>query len=124
FAVLFHSDGFDTENVDVEMGFLLERELFDTFAFSEGRMLKVRTVPEVEMMATMVCVGISQHISCYGTLGTWIEKNNLQLAGSDWKVLTKPWQPDKEDQAVIEVQIPVTRANNISAEQKNLLPPK
>src|SRR5437762_13020762 len=34
FALVMHSDGFDTENVDVEMGFLLEHEGFDTFPLS------------------------------------------------------------------------------------------
>lgn len=109
FAILFHADGFDTENVDVEMGFLLEHESHGTFTFSEGRTLTRRTVPAVETMATLVCVGISNHISCYGRLGTWIEKNNFQLAGPAWEVFIEPLQPGKEDEAVIEVRLPVTK---------------
>jgi DNA-binding transcriptional MerR regulator len=112
FAIVFHSDGFDTENVDVEMGFLLEQSSFDRLTLSEGRVMTVRTIPAVETMATIVSVGISNHISYYSTLGTWIEKNNFQLAGVSWEVLLEPLQRGKEDEAVIELQLPVTRREN------------
>jgi DNA-binding transcriptional MerR regulator len=112
FAIVFHSEGFDTENVDVEMGFLLEHSSFDRLTLSEGRVMTVRTIPAVETMATIVSVGISNHISYYSTLGTWIEKNNFQLAGPGWEVFLEPLQWGKEDEAVIELQLPVTRSEN------------
>jgi DNA-binding transcriptional MerR regulator len=109
FALVFHSDGFDTENVDVEMGFLLEQAGFDAFTLSEGRAMTVRTIPAIETMATMVNVGIAHHVSSYSTLGIWIEKNNFQLAGPGLEVFIEPFQPGKEDDAIIEIQLPVTR---------------
>ena len=112
FAVVFHSDSFDTENVDVEMGFLLTHERADSFALSEGRVLTLRTVPAVETMATMVCVGLAHHVSSYGALGTWIEKNDFQLAGPSWEIFIEPFQPGREEEAVIEVQLPVTKTTN------------
>jgi DNA-binding transcriptional MerR regulator len=112
FAIVFHSDGFDTENVDVEMGFLLEQSSFDRLTLSEGRVMTVRTIPAVETMATIVSVGIAHHISYYSTLGTWIEKNNFQLAGPSWEVFLEPLQRGKEDEAAIELQLPVTRSEN------------
>jgi len=112
FALLFYSDSFDTENVDLEMGFLLDHKFLDTFKLSEGRTMTVRTVPAVQTMATMICVGIDQHIAGYGTLGTWIEKNNFQLAGPSWEIFIEPFQPGKEDEAVIEIQLPVKKIEN------------
>jgi DNA-binding transcriptional MerR regulator len=112
FAIVFHSDGFDTENVDVEMGFLLEQSSFERLALSEGRVMTARTIPAVETMATIVSIGVAHHISYYSTLGTWIEKNNFQLAGPSWEVFLEPLQRGKEDEAVIELQLPVTHSEN------------
>lgn len=113
FAVLFHTDGFDTENLDVEMGFLLEHQSFETFTLSEGRTMTARTVPAVATMATMVCIGLAHHISCYSRLGAWIEKNNFQLAGPGWEIFIEPLLSGKEEEVVIEVQLPVTKVGNI-----------
>lgn len=109
FVLLMHSDGFDTENIDVEMGYLLEQESPPTVALSEGRMMTVRTLPAIETAATLVCVGVAHHVSCYGALGVWIENNNFQLAGPSREVLIESLQPGKEDEAVIELQLPVRR---------------
>lgn len=113
FAIVFHSDGFDTENVDVEMGFLLEQSSFDRLTLSEDRVMTVRTIAAVETMATIVSIGVAHHISYYGTLGTWIEKNNFQLSGPSWEVFLEPLQRGKEGEAVIELQLPVTRPANL-----------
>lgn len=112
FAIVFHGEGFDTENVDVEMGFLLEQSNFDRLTLSEGRVMTVRTIPAVETMATIVCIGISHHITYYSRLGSWIENNHFQLAGSSWEVFLEPLHPGKEEEAVIELQLPVKRAGN------------
>ncbi len=123
FAILFHSDSFDTENVDLEMGFLLVHEWIDTMTLSEGRTLTVRTIPAIDTMATMVCVGIAHHVSSYGALGIWIEKNNFQLAGPGWEVFVEPFQPGEEDTAVIEIQLPVTRIGDVMNSQQDLIKP-
>ena len=123
FAIMFHSDSFDTENVDVEMGFLLEQAGFETYTLSEGRTMSVRTIPAVETTATLVSVGLAHHISSYATLGTWIEKNNFQLAGPGLEVFIEPFQPGKEDEAVIEIQLPVTKIGNNSDSRQYLIKP-
>ena len=109
FALIMHSEDFDTENVDIEMGFLLEQESSPIVALSEDRVLTVRALPAVETAATLVCVGVAHHVSCYGTLGAWIENNNFQLAGPSREVFMEPLKPGKEDEAVIELQVPVRR---------------
>jgi effector-binding domain-containing protein len=120
FAVMFHADGFDTENVDVEMGYLLDHQGFDKLPLSEGRVLTSRHLPAVETMATMVCVGLSHHVSAYGGLGSWIENNNFRLAGPAREVFLEPLQPGKEDEAIIEIQLPVQPLNYSRYQQKGL----
>jgi len=109
FVLIMHSDGFDTENVDVEMGFLIEQESLPAVTLSKGQVMTVRTLPAIETAATLVCVGVSHHVSCYGTLGAWIENNNFQLTGPSREVFIEPLQPGNEDEAVIELQLPIKR---------------
>jgi DNA-binding transcriptional MerR regulator len=110
FGLIFHSEGFDTENIDVEMGFLLEQDFLDTVDLGDGRRLTVRTVPAVETIATLARVGIyNNSMGHYGALGTWIERNNYRMAGPGWEVFLQPFTPGREDEAVLEIQIPVER---------------
>ena len=113
FVLRFPSDSFETEDIDVEMGFLLDGDVVETVLLSDGRAMTVHTLPAVETMATMVCVGFANHERCYGRLGTWIERHHFQLAGPGWEVFIEPFNPAKPDQFVIEVQLPVTRAEAI-----------
>lgn len=113
FGLLFHSEGFETENIDVEMGFLLEQDFMDEVRLSDDRIMTTRTVPAVETMATLARVGIYNHsVGHYGALGTWIERHNYQIVGPCWEVFLKPFVPGKEDEAVLEIQIPVKPVEN------------
>jgi DNA-binding transcriptional MerR regulator/effector-binding domain-containing protein len=112
FALLFCSDSFQEENVEVEMGFLLDSDLQETVLLSDGRAMTVRTLPAIATMATMVSVGIANHVGCYGRLGTWMEYHQFHPTGPGREVFIEPFQPAKLDQAVIEIQLPVTRSEN------------
>lgn len=116
FGLIFHSDSFETENIDVEMGFLLEQDFLDVIELGDGRRLTVRTVPAVETMATLARVGIyNDSVGHYGALGTWIERNNYRMTGPGWEVFLQPFTPGRENEAVLEIQIPVERmANNMA----------
>lgn len=46
FALLFSSDSFETENIDVEMGLLLDGDVLETVLLSDGRAMTVHTLPE------------------------------------------------------------------------------
>lgn len=108
FGIIFHSEGFTMEDIDVEMGFLLEQPFLDRFKLSDGREMTVRTVPAVETMATLARVGIyNDSVGHYGALGTWIQKHDYQIDGAGWEVFIQPFQPGMEDKAVVEIQIPV-----------------
>jgi effector-binding domain-containing protein len=112
FALLFSSESFETENIDVEMGFLLDGDVLRTVLLSDGRVMTVRTLPAIETMATMVHVGITYHERYYGTLGIWMEQNYFQLAGPGREIFIEPLQPGKVDEAVIEIQLPVTKRDS------------
>jgi DNA-binding transcriptional MerR regulator len=116
FAVVLHSESFDTEHNDVEMGFLVESERVAPIMLSESHVMTVRAVPAIEAAATTVCVGLTNHDGGYGTLGTWIERHHYHLAGPSWEVFVEslqlaPAQPAAMlDEAVIEIQLPVTKS--------------
>jgi DNA-binding transcriptional MerR regulator len=113
FALTFHAESFEIENVDVEMGFLLDGDVMETVLLPDGRAMTVRTRPAIETMATMVYTGIAHHARCYGQLGSWIERNNFQLAGPGWEVFIEPFQPISfDEEAVIEIQLPVTKRDS------------
>jgi DNA-binding transcriptional MerR regulator len=113
FAVVLHSDSFETEHMDVEMGFLLTQDRAAPITLADGQTMTVRTVPAVATMATLVCVGFANHDAGYGTLGTWIEQHHWQLAGPSWEVFIEPFHPAKLDEAVIEIQIPITKHEHV-----------
>lgn len=113
FGIVFHSEGFETEDIDVEMGFLLEQDFMDEIHLSDGRVMTTRTIPAVETMATIARVGIYNHsVGHYGALGTWIERHNYEIDGPGWEVFLKPFVPGKENEAVLEIQIPVKPTEN------------
>lgn len=108
FGLIFHSDGFETKNVDVEMGFLLDKPFSETFTLLDGRNLKIRKIPPVPKMATLARVGIfNDSVGHYAALGTWIENHDYQIDGNNREVFIKPFIPQKESEAVLEIQIPV-----------------
>lgn len=108
FAVIFHTPDFTMEDLDVEMGFLMEQSYVDSFNLPDGRQLTRRSVPAVESMATLARIGIyNNSVGHYGALGTWIEKHNYQIVGAGWEVFLQVFQPGKEDDAVLEIRIPV-----------------
>ena len=113
FALHFPSDSFQEENVELEMGFLLNSDVLETVPLSNGRIMIGHLLPAIETMATMIFVGTSNHARGYGRLGTWMELNHFQLAGSGWQVFIEPFEPATLDKAVIEIQLPVKRHSDM-----------
>jgi len=121
FALLFPSESFETENIDVEMGFLLDGDAPETVLLSNGRAMIMHKLPAIETMATLVRVGIANHEPCYGRLGTWMEHHHFRLAGPGWEVFIEPFHPAKGDEAVIEIQLPVARSEEDHVSDHTLL---
>lgn len=113
-ALVMHAPMFDQDAFDVEVGYLLtgNTERSPTpVQLSEERVLTVRDLPAVETMATLVHAGrISDTHRSYGLLGIWVEQQQWQIVGQGRQVLLQLPQPDHDD-AVIELQLPVKKAD-------------
>lgn len=118
-AFVIHSRMFDPDALDFEVGYLLTGapgntgKIPETVQLSEDRVLTVRDLPAVEMMATLAHAGrLSDIHRSYGLLGAWVEQRQWRIVGQGRQILLQLPQPDQED-AVIELQLPVRKASTI-----------
>lgn len=109
-AIVIHSSVFDPEALDVEVGYLLSGKAPESVSLSEEYLLTRRVLPAIETMATLVHIGENSDISrTYGALGTWIEQQGWQISGAGRHTLMQLAATDEEGEAVIEIQLPVSR---------------
>ena len=109
-TIIIHSPMYDPEALDVEVGYLLTGKGPQSVELSEERLLTLRTLPAVETMATLAHVGrVSDSHRGYGALATWIEQHGWQMSGAGRDILLQLPQSEQQDEAVIEIQLPVTR---------------
>ena len=109
-AVVIHSPVYDPEALDVEIGYLITGKAPAGIRLSEEHVLTIRELPAIDTMATLAHVGpVSDTHQTYGLLGAWVEQNNWQIAGVGREILMQLPLPGKEAQAVIEIQLPVSR---------------
>ncbi|MBV7337447.1 MerR family transcriptional regulator [Chloroflexi bacterium TSY] len=109
FAVLLHEEAFMVENADVEMGFLLNDVVDKPLQLSSGHSLSTRMLPRVEMAACIARVGgFENGYESYGTVGRWLEANDYRLAGPIREVFIEQAPPDRIEEMVCEIQLPVT----------------
>jgi len=112
-AIVVHSPMFDPEALDVEVGYLLIGKAPLSVRLSEEYMLTQRLLPAIDTMATLVHIGQNNDISrTYGTLGTWIEQHGWQISGEGRHTLMQLASSDEEGEAVIEIQLPVTKPDS------------
>ena len=111
-AVLIHSPIYDPEALDAEVGYLLTANRAKTVRLSEDRVLTVRELPAIHTMATLAHVGrVDDLHQSYGLLGTWVERKNWQIAGTSRELLIQLPRSENEDDAVIEIQLPVSNSD-------------
>ena len=110
---MIHSLAYDPEALDVEVGYLLTGNIPDRVMLSEDRILTPRTLPAVDMMATIVHAGpVSESHRSYGLLAQWLEANQYHIAGTGREILMQLPLWGKEDEAVMELQLPVTKLDS------------
>ena len=111
-AVLVHSPIYDPDALDLEVGYLLTTGAPAALRLSEERVLTTRSLPAVDTMATLVHVGpVSDSHAGYGALGAWLERHRWQINGIGREILIQLPVPDGDDRAVMEIQLPVRRAD-------------
>ena len=109
-TVIIHSPMYDPQALDVEVGYLLTQKGPPSVQLSEQRLLIVHTLPAIETMATLVHVGrVSDSHRSYAALATWMEHHGWQMSGAGRDLFLQLPQSEQQDEAVIEIQLPVTR---------------
>jgi DNA-binding transcriptional MerR regulator len=109
--VVAHSD-FDDEDLDLEIGFALKQTKTKPIALPGGAEMTISELPAVECLATLVRSGpLHQAHIAFGALGIWMEANGFRIAGTSRELFLQPpfQRPDQED-VVMEIQFPVTKA--------------
>jgi DNA-binding transcriptional MerR regulator len=109
-VVVAYSD-FDEEELDLEIGVCLKRETTRSIALPGRLELSVNELPAVDSLATLVRSGpnYQSHLA-FGALGVWMEANGFHIAGPSREVfLELPFQAADREDAVVEIQFPVTK---------------
>lgn len=109
--VVAHSD-FEEENLDLEIGFSLTHEIKKRIALSGRLEMALHELPAVAAVATLARTGpaYQSHLAT-GALGIWVEANGYRIAGPCREVfLEVPFQQPGQENAVVEIQFPITKA--------------
>ncbi len=110
FTAVLHSDMFDPEALDIEMGFLLNEPIDTTVPLQQGLEMTVRELPAIDTMLTSVRVGpFEEAHACYSAMGVWAEENGYQFDGKGREVFLKLAPPDRAQETVCEIQYPVQK---------------
>jgi DNA-binding transcriptional MerR regulator/effector-binding domain-containing protein len=108
FTILFHGDGFDLDNADIELGFLLNATASTSVGFDDDRELSTSLLPEVASAACALHARpLDTIVETYANVGRWIEQNHYTLAGPVREVFITPPPPDARNETMCEIQIPV-----------------
>ncbi len=109
-TVIVHSPMFEPEALDFEVGYVLDAKIDNPVRLSDDRILTYRELPAVPLMATVIQVGrVENSHRSYEALGKWIEANDYLIAGSGREVLMQLPLPGKENEAVIDIQLPIMK---------------
>ena len=108
FAAVIHSELYEDDNWDLELGFLLNHALDIAVPLSGGSLMSVRELPPVETAVTAVRLGGPEngHL-CYSAIGTWVETHQYKMIGLGREVFIVPPKPGHESEMVVEIQYPV-----------------
>lgn len=114
--IIPHSEEWLHDNIDVEVGFVLEYPITDKMELSDGRTLTVRTLPALDKVASLVRTGLfNDQLGCYGSLGLWIENSGYEMAGTGREIFIEGFQPGKESETVVEIQLPIRKTDGLAS---------
>ncbi|NER82349.1 MAG: MerR family transcriptional regulator [Leptolyngbya sp. SIO1D8] len=108
FAAVIHGEQYEPDDLDLELGFLLNQDLDIKVPLSSGLEMTVRELPSIPTALTaMRFGGPEKGIPCYSAIGTWAETHQYQLIGPGREVFLVPPKPGHESEMVVEIQYPI-----------------
>jgi DNA-binding transcriptional MerR regulator len=107
-VIVVHSPHFETDEIDLEIGFAFERAPIDGVPPSSE--LGVRELPAVERMAVCVRAGPPEeaHLAT-ASIGRYLELSGEALAGPNREAFLQLPAPDRMHESVVEMQYPLRR---------------
>lgn len=107
-ATLLHGDSFETEQMDVEVGYLLDRPTSRSLRLRSGASLAARPLAGTASAATAIAVGGPEAcVRSYSAIGRWIEAHGFGISGLSREVMLVPPQGFQVSEMVLEIQFPI-----------------
>ncbi len=117
FTTVVHSETLESDQLDIELGAIFGGANDLTVQLPSHRLLKVRQLPEVATMATVVRLGgFEQNCQSYGAIGLWVETNGYRISGPGREVLIQPPRTEHLADMITEIQFPVERREPLSTD--------
>ena len=115
-SVLFHSSFFESKEVDITLGYLLNTELELHLTLPSGIDIQTQMLPAIPLAASTVRPGGPENnVESHGRVGRWALENGYSLAGEGRElVISPPRSASDRTGMVTEVQIPVIKRENPS----------
>jgi DNA-binding transcriptional MerR regulator len=115
FTTVVYSETLESDSLDIELGAVFTGADDVTVPLLNQRLLRVRQLPEIATMATVVRIGgFEQNCKSYGAIGLWVENNGYRISGPGREVLIQPPRTQQLDEMVTEIQFPVERNQHLS----------
>jgi DNA-binding transcriptional MerR regulator len=114
FTTVVHSETLETDQLDIELGVVLNSADNMTMTLSGERTMAVHVLPAVATMATVVHAGGFENVcQSYGAIGLWVEDNGYRISGPGREVLIQPPRLGNRAEMVTEIQFPVEPAGKV-----------
>lgn len=111
FIVVSHSPDFEPDDLDLELGFVLEAEPKRLPVFADRTKLELRTLPSHERVATCVRVGApAQAHQSTARIGRYLEATGYRLAGPNREIFLQLPRDGEIETAVVEMAYPIEPA--------------
>jgi DNA-binding transcriptional MerR regulator len=106
FAIM-HSEVLDPDDLDLELGYTLERPLAESLTLPDGAELIPSRLAELPAAVTAARVGgLEGSHEAYGALGVWAEANRYRLVAPSREVFLAAPRPGNLDEMIAEIQFP------------------
>ena len=112
-GAVLHSESFEVEHIDVEVGFLLTQPVREGLLLPSGERMSSRALPGCATAATAVAVGGPNGcVQGYCAIGKWIEAHDYRITGLGREVFLVAPQGNRVEEMVLEIQFPIDKASS------------